>query len=219
VNHEPTCDSDDYARSMRDPGLRERRRAMLPNIERLTDYVADLRRRNLGEVPDFDPCGGGIGARVLFLFEKPGPKAAESGFISRNNDDSTAAAIFNFMQEAGIPRRLTVIWNLVPWWNGTRKITPEEPLNGAACLEELIGLLPALCAVVMVGRKAAKAEPFLKTTGLELFTSWHPSPVVRATRPDRWKAIPSEWAEVLPCIGKPHTNAPARLPLPRPTSP
>lgn len=219
MNHEPTCDSDDYARSMRDPGVRERRRAMLPNIAPLTDYVADLRRRNLGEVPDFDPCDGGIDARVLFLFEKPGRKAAESGFISRNNADSTAEAILHFMREAHIPRKSTVIWNVIPWWNSTRKMTAREPRQGAACVKELISLLRNLCAVVMVGRKAEKAEPFLKTTGLKLFHSWHPSPVVRAIYPDRWKAIPSEWAKVLPCTSESRPNAPAPSPLPHPTSP
>jgi energy-coupling factor transporter ATP-binding protein EcfA2 len=33
-------------------------------------------------------------------------------------------------------------------------------------------------------------------TDLALFTSAHPSPLVRASHPDRWHAIPSQWAEV-----------------------
>jgi hypothetical protein len=220
VTEEPT-DIDD-ARSMRDPCVRERRRGMLhlPHITDLTDYVANLRKRIPGEVPDFDPLDGGIHARVLFLFEKPGPMAAGSGFISRNNDDGTAGATFDFMQQAGIPRKWTVIWNLVPWWNGTRKMTARELREGTACVEELISMLPALCAVVMVGRKAEKkAESFLKTTGLELFTSWHPSPMVRAIYPYRWNAIPSQWAKALPFITKPCPNAAAPSPLHRLAAP
>src|SRR5262249_9080241 len=113
---------DDRARSMRDAGVRERRKAMLcePHIGPLTAFAAELRKRGLGEVPEFDPLDGGVDARVLFLFEKPGPMTAEhhgSGFISRNNDDRTAEATINFMRQAGIPRKLTVIWNLIPWWN------------------------------------------------------------------------------------------------------
>jgi hypothetical protein len=172
---------DDRPRSMRDAAVRQQRGDMLhlPHIAPLTDYAAKLRERNLGEVPHFDPLDGGIDARVLFLFEKPGPmtskigKHAGSGFISRNNDDGTAAAILNFMQQAQIPRQLTVIWNLVPGWNDTRKMRAKELSDGAACVIELVDMLPALRAVVMVGKKAARVRPVLENRGLALFTSFH----------------------------------------------
>jgi uracil-DNA glycosylase len=126
-------------------------------------------------------------------------KRPGSGFISRNNDDPSAEATFHFMQRAGIPRRVTVTWNLVPRWNGTRKITPQELEDGLECLKELIDLLPNVRAVVMVGQKAAKAEPYLKENrpGLCFFTSAHPSPLVRAKFPDRWNEIPVEWEKVM----------------------
>ena len=102
----------------------------------------------LDEVPDFDPLDGGVEARALFLFEKPGRMTAGqsgSGFISRDNDDPTAAAIFEFMQQAAIPRELTIIWNVIPWWNGTLAVTKSELQNGASRVNELIHLLPRLC--------------------------------------------------------------------------
>ena len=149
---------------MRDAGVRERRKLMLdlPHVARLTAYAAKLRERGSVEVPDFDPLDGGVDALVLFLFEKPGPMTAEggrgrrvgSGFISRNNDDPTAEATFDFMQKAGIQRKLTVIWNVIPWWNGKRKLTKEELRNGAQSVQELIGLLTKLRAVVLVGENA-----------------------------------------------------------------
>ena len=116
---------DDAPRSMRNAGVRSRRKAMLdlPHIAPLTDFATRLRERGSVEVPEFDPLDGGISARVLFLFEKPGPMTAEggkrvgSGFISRNNDDATAEATFHFMQQAAIPRKSTVTWNVIPWWN------------------------------------------------------------------------------------------------------
>ena len=40
-----------------------------------------------------------------------------SGFISRNNNDPTAEAIFQFMEQAGIDRKLTLIWNAIRGWN------------------------------------------------------------------------------------------------------
>jgi len=202
-----SLDADDYPRSMRDGGVRERRTAMLhqPHIQPLTAYVAKLRERAFGEVPDFDPFDGGTDARVLFLFEKPGPMTANgsrkrvgSGFISRNNDDPTAQATFDFMQRARIPRRLTVTWNLIPWWNGTRQVTGRELQDGFNCLQELIAQLPKLRAVVLVGQHAGKAERYLNETypSVRVFTSAHPSPLVRARFPKRWNGIPSRWAKV-----------------------
>jgi Uracil DNA glycosylase superfamily len=197
--------TDDYPRSMRDAAVRGRRRAMLhePHIEPLTAYAVKLRKRGYGDVPDFDPLDGGTHAQVLFLFEKPGPMTAKggtrrgSGFISRNNDDPTAEATFNFMKRAGIPRKVTVTWNLIPGWNGTRKVTGQELRDGLSCLEELILLLPKLRAVVLVGKQAAKAAPHFKARhpDIRLFTSAHPSPLVRAKFPDRWNSIPAKWAE------------------------
>jgi uracil-DNA glycosylase len=198
---------DDHPRSMRDAPVRERRKSMLnqPHIVPLTAFAARIRRSGLGQVPEFDPLDGGVNARVLFLFEKPGPMTAErygSGFISRNNDDPTAEATFEFMKQAGIPRELTVTWNLIPSWNGTRKITPQELREGVKCLAELMTLLPTLRVVVLVGRRAARVEASLKEehAQLHLLTSAHPSPLVRARFPDRWNAIPSEWAKVLKLV-------------------
>ena len=198
-------EGDDAPRSLRDAAVRERRKAMLglPHVAPLTAYVARLRERGFGEVPDFDPLDGGIDAQVLFLFEKPGPMTATrhgkrigSGFISRNNDDATAEATFRFMEQAKLPRRLTVTWNVIPWWNGSVNLTTPELREGAASVQELTGLLPKLRAVVMVGQKAAAARPYLQQSGLALFTSDHPSPRVRASWPERWRGIPSEWARV-----------------------
>ncbi|WP_052650398.1 ADP-ribosylglycohydrolase family protein [Paracoccus sp. PAMC 22219] len=112
------------------------RRAMLdlPHMAPLTAYAAKLRARNIGTAPDFDPVDGGTDARLLFLMEKPGPMTDDraptgkigAGSISRDNDDPTAEAVFNFMRQVRIPREDTVLWNVIPWWNGTRNITPSS---------------------------------------------------------------------------------------------
>jgi uracil DNA glycosylase len=86
---------------------------------------------------------------------------------------------------------------MIPWWNGTRKVTGLELREGVACVRELISLLPKLHAVVLVGGKAAKARVYLEDAGLAVFTSAHPSPLVKARFPDRWNAIPEEWGKVL----------------------
>ena len=194
-------------RSMRDSAVRQRRREMLemPQIAPLTILVEQLRLRNDAEYPYFDPLDGGIDASLLFLFEKPGPMTARrdnpkaSGFISRDNDDPTAEATFSFMQQAGIPRAETVLWNVIPGWNGTRKITSSELVNGVRDFDKLLPLLRRLRGVVLVGRSAARAGPLINS--LPVFVSDHPSPLVRARYPERWRRIPEKWAEAATSVG------------------
>lgn len=209
---EETCDSDDRPRSLRYRSVREQRQRLLdqPHVQGLTQYVHELRAQEpKEEVPYFDPLDGGINARVLFLFEKPGPMTSGadrvgSGFISRNNDDRTAEATFCFMVEAGIPRELTVTWNVVPWWNGTREVLSGELQRGVREVKNLIRRLPRLQAVVFVGKKANQARRYLERSSgsqLAFFSSPHPSPIVRATRRDQWESIPNDWAKVKPVLG------------------
>lgn len=198
---------EDSPRSLRNPAVRAQRIAMLqqPHIAPLTAYAAKLRSRNMGEVPDFDPLDGGIEARILFLFEKPGQMTSSSegsGFIRRNNDDPTAEATFEFMRRARIPRKWTLTWNVIPWWNGTRKITGGELREGIGYLQELISLLPNLHALVLVGKRAAKAIDLLRENDLALLVSAHPSPLVRARYPERWNAIPSEWERAMSLLAE-----------------
>lgn len=190
-------------RSLRNPEAREARRRLLsePHIRPLTAYVEQLRDRSPDEFPDFDPLDGGVEARLLFLMEKPGPMTsasrtgrAGSGFISRDNDDPTAEAIFNFMGNAGIPRRETVLWNLIPGWNGTRKVTAREVGEGALEALRLVQLLPQLKAVVLVGARAERAGPLLTGGAFGIFSSFHPSPIMRAFRPALWARIPEDWS-------------------------
>ena len=115
------------------------------HIAPLTEYATKLRRMDRGEVPDFDPLNGGTDAQILFLFEKPGPLAASSGFISRNNDDPTAQATFDFTEKAALKPSQYVIWNTVPWWNDTRRLNAAEMKAGLECAEALLGLCAA-CA-------------------------------------------------------------------------
>jgi hypothetical protein len=75
--------SHDRPRLLRDTEQIRLRRSELvkPHIKPLADFAESLRNAAYGEVPDFDPWDGGTQAKVLFLFEKPGPKAFASGFV------------------------------------------------------------------------------------------------------------------------------------------
>ncbi|WP_256344080.1 uracil-DNA glycosylase [Pseudomonas costantinii] len=173
-----------------------------PHIVSLTAYVKRLRVKHPDwEFQYFDPMDGGIEADMLFLLEKPGPmtspnaKRKGSGFISRDNDDSTAEALFAFMKQAEIERKRVVLWNVIPGWNGTVKIKAGERRAGLEELATLLKLLPRLRTVVLVGRQAGKAATFMQSMNLKVFTSAHPSPKVRNMNRTMWDLIPIQWAE------------------------
>ena len=195
----------DAPRSLRDPAEVARRRGLLgePHVAPLAAFAAGLRGQ--GEVPDVDPLDGGAGARMLLLLEKPGPKTSParggSGFVSADNDDPTAAASWAFFQEAGIARRDRVIWNTVPWWNGTIRFTPAERRAGLETLPAFLGLLPRLEVAVLVGRQAQSARPILEGRAVRVHASAHPSPQVRAANAAQWNEIPARWAEARAALG------------------
>jgi uracil-DNA glycosylase len=168
----------------------------LPHIAPLTKYVDELRAEGFSDVPYFDPMDGGTKATSLFLLEKPGPKASSSGFISRNNNDKTAENTYNFMKAAKIDRATTCLWNTIPGWNGTRKITSGELQKGAACLRRLFALLPNLRVVVLVGKRAQAMAPLIDAENIAILRSYHPSPINYAAARERWASIPREWMRV-----------------------
>ncbi|YCI28389.1 uracil-DNA glycosylase [Erwinia sp. PK3-005] len=175
----------------------------VPHMQPLTAYVENLRKR-LGNnvfIPDFDPLDGGINAEFIFLFEKPGPQTdfrnGGSGFISRDNNDDTAKAIFCFMQNIGLDRKRTLLWNTIPAWNGSRAFKSLHVRDGIRLLDELLPLLPNLKTIILIGKQAQKAGKDLKDRGLKVSESDHPSPIVKARYRHRWEQIPAAWAEAV----------------------
>jgi len=185
-------------------------RLRLPHIRPLTEYAEHLRRATHHDVPYFDPDDGGIEAEILLLFEKPGPMASSgrgSGFISRDNNDQTAAATKNFLAMAGLPRAKTVIWNTIPTWNGTRQIKAEDLKTAPGHLRDLLALVPRVKVIILVGNRAQ--ETFAKiervapniVAGYKIIRSLHPSPLVRATRREEWEQIHQVWRQAGASIG------------------
>lgn len=172
-----------------------------PHMQPLKRFVEGLGQEDRGLVPDFDPMDGGVDARLLFLMEKPGPMTYPyrhgrrgSGFISRDNDDQSAAATFNFMRETKIARQDVIIWNSIPWWNGNTDLTPDEKRDGLLRLEPLLDLLPKLQGAVLVGQKAGRAANLLAMRDIKVWHSPHPSPRVRARYAEQHAEIPRIWA-------------------------
>lgn len=196
----------DEPRSMRYPHVQQERQAMLKagyaHMAPLIKYAAEMRAAGNGfELPDFDPLDGGADAEVLLLLEKPGPKTSAMGgstFISRNNNDQTAANFFRFMQEVGMPREMAVTWNAIPYWDGKIKFNASDRREGRRFLGPLLSVLPNLKAIVLVGLVAWQAEEDVRrlTEGRrvapKIFRSYHPSG-------QNWKnhdQIKATWATV-----------------------
>jgi uracil-DNA glycosylase len=170
---------DDQPYALGDSAVLSRRRRALTNshVAPLKRFAARVRRCHPGAVPDFDPLDGGIFARVLFVAERPGPKALKTGFISRENPDQTARNLGALLNAARIPRSDTVLWNILPWFDSRRaKITASDLSAGADHLSELIVLLPHLHVIVFVGRRAQRAVRMVGIPdGVKVLNCPHPS--------------------------------------------
>lgn len=175
----------DCPKSLGEPRMCKVRLGLLqgPHISPLTHFVNQIRRtENLnGEVPHFDPLDGGIEAKFLFVLEAPGPRAVASGFISRNNPDESAKNMFQLLNEAGVARGETLLWNIVPWYIGDgtkiRVANTSDITRGVAYLGKLLALLERLQCIVLVGKKAASARAEIeKIWHRAIFETPHPSP-------------------------------------------
>ncbi len=177
----------DCPKSLRDPSIRKQRVSMLSenHIIPLVQFVSRMREeRGVGDdIPHFDPADGGVSSQCLFVLEAPGPKAVKSGFVSRNNPDETARNFFELNASAGIPRKKTITWNIVPWFIGEHgKIRAAKKADideGLPYLHQLIELLPQLKTIVLVGRKAQRISSVLRTQydKINIISCYHPSPM------------------------------------------
>jgi hypothetical protein len=106
------------------------------------------------------------------------------------------------MLEACFSPKQIVIWNVVPWWNGTIKVTSAERREGLDCLKNLLKLLTRLRAIVFVGNNAKKAEGYIRDVlKLPTFHSCHPSP--RARGCSRYSLIAQDWETARNYLGEP----------------
>jgi len=142
-----------------------RRIALLdqPHMAPLSNYLAEIKTDHpRKKLPNFDPCDGGIHAKVLFLQQSPGRFAANSNFISRNNPDQTARNVCNFMNEVEIARHNTIFWNIVPWYigddEGVNEVTRHDIEQALPYLAGLIELLPRLKVIALSGQKAQSVK-------------------------------------------------------------
>jgi uracil-DNA glycosylase len=156
-----------------------------PHIAPVNALVDRLRAEpGKAGVPYVAPVYGGVNARVLFVARDPGPKTQAdhggSGFLSLDNDDPSAERFAKLLETAGVPVAETLRWNAYPWYIN-RRPEGQELDDGAEALRQLLGLLPRLRVVVLLGRSAqdgwrrlARQHPDL-AAGLEVVPTYHTS--------------------------------------------
>lgn len=134
-------------------------------------------------IPWFDPCDGGIEARILFILEKPGPGPQRGGvdFVSQDNKDPTAQRIKGGLEKLGVDRSQVAFWNAVPAWNGKIRIVAAELDQGALQVQEVLQLMPSVRSLVLAGEKAKDVFSRMTLAGFQLpthvkvFFSPHPA--------------------------------------------
>ncbi len=127
--------------------------------------------------------------------------------MSSCNPDPTAKNLWNLIHNAGIARSDTLIWNIVPWYVGTG--THILPVNSADIrqalpyLKELLGLLPRLEMIVLVGKKAQSAKPQIRLlTSLPIKHTYHMSGQVFNRWPDKKKQTEEAFQAVAELLSK-----------------
>jgi len=149
-------------------------------------------------VPYIDPDSGGVAAKVLFVLESPARTAAlGSSMLSADNDDPTAANVWEAYDASGLPRIHGLHWNAVPWFVGTEErnagVSGDQVELGRTYLRRLIALAPDVRVILAMGKPAAQTvAPLageLERAGIAVRSVIHPSPRNYNSRPGSREAV------------------------------
>ncbi|WP_180970066.1 uracil-DNA glycosylase [Deinococcus planocerae] len=167
-------------RSLEVPALRQARleRSFEPHVSPLNRWAEQVQAKSGRWVPFFDPEDGGVSARVLLLLETPGPAVSRTHFVSVDNPDGTAENLRCLLHLSGLRRRDVAVWNAVPWQMSAGVVVTPRPgqyADAVSLTRQVLGLLPDLRVVVLVGRHAGKVWPLIGSP-LPTLACPHPSP-------------------------------------------
>ena len=126
-----------------------------PHIEPVNRLVDELSTDDAW-MPYVSPLYGGVEARVLFLFQDPGPATRAghgSGMLSPENDDPSAEMFADCLAAADLDYPDVITWNAYPWYIFSQRRPSAAMLDeGGEPLRRLIELLPAVRSVCLAGR-------------------------------------------------------------------
>lgn len=156
-----------------------------PHIAPFNQYVDALREERGEWLPYVAPTYGGVNARLLSLFQDPGPKTRDgngSGMLCVENPDESAARYLRLLTDAGIEVSDTLSWNSYPWYIG-RPPSDRELDDALPVLVRILEMLPRLEVVMLQGgtarqawKRLSLAHPVIAGRVQEVISTYHTSP-------------------------------------------
>ncbi|MEP6755237.1 MAG: uracil-DNA glycosylase [Chthonomonadales bacterium] len=129
-----------------------------PGIEPINRFVDEIYGANGLNIPYVAPIYGGVNARMLNILRDPGPQAGGdkgSGFISMENNDPTAARLYELCENSGLKSSDLMLWNIFPWYIN-EKPTKVQLTEGLEPLKHILEMLPNLRVIMLHGVDAQR---------------------------------------------------------------
>jgi hypothetical protein len=129
-------------------------------VNQLVDQL--IESRDGSWMPYVAPSNGGIAARIVMLFQDPGPMTSlgkgGSGFLSFENDDPSAEVGAECLDSAGVNQHDVTTWNAYPWFLPDQSgVNASRIDEGIEPLRQLLDVLPGAHSVVACGRVAQES--------------------------------------------------------------
>ncbi|MGK8511378.1 uracil-DNA glycosylase family protein [Nocardia asiatica] len=175
-----------HPRALRERRIRRERAAAaieMPHVRALNQLIdrieADTGFENL---PYIDPLFGGVAAELLFVLKAPegdaSPDLRDRRFLSWDNDDVGAENFFRTCAAAGLDRARCTAWNACPFPITGGAPTRSELGRAEPYTRRMLGMLPQLRVVVLLGSPAQHAWRKMSLTGgdIQVVHGASPSP-------------------------------------------
>jgi hypothetical protein len=152
-----------------------------PHVRRLNEYVA-ANHISVKSMPYFDPLDGGSEAQVLILLESPTRSGPCPRFASRDNRGPTQVNLKQCLEQSGLPREDSVLWNAYPWlpekFGAHRTLPIASITKGLRALPCVLKMLPNIKIAVLAGSLAQQAAPVIRRyiSCIKIIETFHPSP-------------------------------------------
>jgi hypothetical protein len=157
-------DVPDHPRALKQERIRRERAAALgaPHVRELNQLIDRIGAdTGFGNLPYIDPLFGGVAAELLFVLKAPegdaSPDITGKRFLSWDNDDVGAENFFRTCAEYGLDRRRCTAWNACPFPITGKSPSRFELGRAEPYTRRMLGLLPQLRVVVLLGRPAQHA--------------------------------------------------------------
>lgn len=150
-------------------------------MRRLNEYV-DANHILSKSMPYFDPLDGGIEARVLILLESPTRSGPYPRFASRDNRSPTQVNLKQCLEQSGLPRKDSVLWNAYPWlpdeFDAHRTFPIASITRGMLALPSVLKMLPNIEVAVLAGSLAWQASSVIYRyiSCIKIIETFNPSP-------------------------------------------